>query len=81
LSVIKAATPAFAWEVAERRSMLHESTSIAAETAALQRARYFEADVTGVRDTMNLDLVRSLGAVEVIDHTAEDFTRVATYTM
>jgi hypothetical protein len=75
LSVIKAATPAFAREVAERRSMLYESTSIAAGIAAVQRARYFEADVTGVRDTMNLDLVRSLGAVEVIDHTREDFTQ------
>ena len=33
------------------------------------------ADVTGVCSTTNVDLVRSIGADRVIDHTQDDFTR------
>ena len=49
--------------------------STGAGTFAVQLAKLYGAEVTGVDNTGKLDFMRSLGADHVVDHTREDFTK------
>jgi NADPH:quinone reductase-like Zn-dependent oxidoreductase len=62
-------------DLREGRTMVVYGATGSVGTAAVQLARHVGAHVTAVSNTKNVELVRSLGADEVIDYEREDFTK------
>jgi NADPH:quinone reductase-like Zn-dependent oxidoreductase len=62
-------------DLQKRQKILIYGASGSIGTAGVQLAKYFDADVTAVCNTKNVELVASLGADRVLDYTQQDFTK------
>lgn len=59
------------------KNILVNGATGAIGSAMVQLLKYFGASVTAVCNTKNIDLIKSIGADEIIDYTKEDFTKKA----
>jgi NADPH:quinone reductase-like Zn-dependent oxidoreductase len=62
-------------DFSKKNSILINGASGSIGTAGVQLARYFGANITAVCNEKNIELIKSLGAVKVIDYEKDDFTK------
>ncbi|MBK6265149.1 NAD(P)-dependent alcohol dehydrogenase [Marivirga sp. S37H4] len=64
-------------KIAKGSEVLVNGATGAIGSAMVQLLKYFEASITAVGNTKNLDLLKSIGADKVVDYTEQDFTQSA----